>query len=153
MDPVQGLQHGRSCAWSLHRIWRIWHEVGILYFTTQSHSEVYYISLHKVAVGLADCQYSTTLYLFHYEQNSTLLQKNFVFFFYWNIKPHCIFHLFHSMKIWSLEEPHLREAISKSYSEPRKPGNQAFQTYTEQIPLFSSTDVHTGYIGGMNSFD
>ena len=56
------------------------------------------------------------------------------------------------MKIWSLEEPHLREAISKSYSEPRKPGNQAFQTYTEQIPLFSSTDVHTGYIGEMNSF-
>jgi hypothetical protein len=53
----------------------------------------------------------------------------------------------YSLKIWNLEDPHVRTAISKSYSEPRKPGNTAFQTYTEQLPVFSSVDVHTGYVG------
>jgi hypothetical protein len=53
----------------------------------------------------------------------------------------------YSLKIWNLEDPHVRTAISKSYSEPRKPGNAAFQTYTEQLPVFSSVDVHTGYVG------
>ena len=46
-----------------------------------------------------------------------------------------------------MEDPFVSAAISRSYTEPRKPGNLAFQTYTEQLPIFTSIDVHTGYVG------
>jgi hypothetical protein len=62
-----------------------------------------------------------------------------------NLKP--VFFACFSLKIWNLEDPLVRAAISKSYTEPRNASNTAFQTYTEQLPIFSSVDVHTGYVG------
>jgi polycomb protein EED len=51
-----------------------------------------------------------------------------------------------SLKIWNLQDPKIEEAISLSYTNPRKPGNVAFDTYTAQFPLFSTKEVHRGYI-------
>jgi hypothetical protein len=65
-----------------------------------------------------------------------------------NFLTTCIyFFTYISLKIWNLEDPLVRTAISKSYTEPRSASNTAFQTYTEQLPIFSSVDVHTGYVG------
>jgi polycomb protein EED len=51
-----------------------------------------------------------------------------------------------SLKIWNLQDPKIKEAISLSYTNPRKPGNLAFPTYTAQFPLYSTNDVHRGYV-------
>jgi WD40 repeat protein len=51
-----------------------------------------------------------------------------------------------SIKIWNLEDPPVKHAISQSNLQPRRPGNRAFPTYTQQLPIFSTTQVHDDYV-------
>lgn len=54
--------------------------------------------------------------------------------------------IIYSIKIWNLEDPPVRNAISLSNTQPRRPGNRAFPTYTQQLPIFSTTQVHDDYV-------
>jgi polycomb protein EED len=49
-----------------------------------------------------------------------------------------------SIKIWSLNSPRLLDAIKRS-DEPQ-PGLVEFRPLIEQIPLFSSFQIHSGYV-------
>lgn len=49
-----------------------------------------------------------------------------------------------SIKIWNLRAPQLVEAITKSDEE--QPTKRIFQPHMEQIPLFSTTQIHAGYV-------
>jgi WD40 repeat protein len=51
-----------------------------------------------------------------------------------------------SIKIWGLEEDRIQEAIERSYHSPRRPGNLPFEPVSVQIPLFSTTQVHSDYV-------
>ena len=51
-----------------------------------------------------------------------------------------------SIKIWNLEDPPVRHAISLSYTEPRRQGNKAFATYTQQLPIYNTTQIHNDYV-------
>ena len=51
-----------------------------------------------------------------------------------------------SIKIWNLKDPNLRDHIQLSYTSPRGNQNQSFSTYTEQYPLYSTSNVHDDYV-------
>ena len=51
-----------------------------------------------------------------------------------------------SIKIWNLKAPKLLTCIQQSYSSPRGTQNESFPTYTEQYPLYSTSNVHDDYV-------
>lgn len=48
------------------------------------------------------------------------------------------------IKIWNLRSPKLLDVIKRS-DEPQ-PGHKAFKVHLEQIPLYSTTQIHAGYV-------
>lgn len=51
-----------------------------------------------------------------------------------------------SIKIWGLEEPRIKNAIEASFNNPKRIGNRPFLALSIQIPLFSTTQVHSDYV-------
>lgn len=50
-----------------------------------------------------------------------------------------------SIKVWNLASPLLQRAVADSYSDPSVT-SVPFQTVFEQIPLFSTTQLHKDYV-------
>jgi hypothetical protein len=52
-----------------------------------------------------------------------------------------------SIKVWNLADPLIKQAIAKSYVEPADETlRAAFVPRIQQIPMFSTTQVHHDYI-------
>ena len=59
-----------------------------------------------------------------------------------------------SIKIWNLRDPHIQNLITKSHDLLNNNNSNCnvnapsstFPTYTEQYPLFSTTNVHNDYV-------
>ncbi|XP_013381306.1 polycomb protein eed [Lingula anatina] len=52
----------------------------------------------------------------------------------------------HSLKIWRLDQPKVREAIENSYKFNVNKENRPFKTVTDNFPYFSTRDIHRNYV-------
>jgi WD40 repeat protein len=52
----------------------------------------------------------------------------------------------HCIKLWNLDSPDVKEAISKSYLHDDQAANIAFVPHVEQFPIFSTDKVHINYV-------
>lgn len=51
-----------------------------------------------------------------------------------------------SIKIWNLEDPLIQNAIQTSYTTPRLNNNLPMKPHVQQVPIFSTTQVHNDYV-------
>ncbi|KAK2148975.1 hypothetical protein LSH36_473g03022 [Paralvinella palmiformis] len=52
----------------------------------------------------------------------------------------------HSLKIWSLNKPEIKDAIEKSYQYNPNKTNRPFATFSQHYPDFSTRDIHRNYV-------